>query len=643
MERYKMKRCVHYLIALLPTTYAFSLKDGTVRNATEVQALDAAIRASYLRPPGKLTSFGLPTTDTYTAWPLVYRTWKCEPENTCLRGVVNIACGDAEPTWMYSSVAHLFLESGYSPVHAMSSRGYGENGPTLPDDRPDPLLRHAPFSTHSTDIVADFAEFIRLTHQDTDRDFFLLCHSLGCAVSTAWLQAGLAAEHPFRAVVMNSPAFWPKVPSTYANLPAARQLDLLRSFAESQPTEPAAALGESLSSKLKAPILSEQMWEKDDMYWKYHSSYDSFRRHSNVCNQAGFELAGCTAGISYAYAYAISKMFTDIQYNCIVSDASMALVLQLVVAGYGRVEGGDTVVDNEETYKLCEFHRTSCSSKCTHVSRTRNGMHATLMDVDTVRNTVFNEIIDVFDAHRTGTSPTSTPTPTLTPTLTTRDSVGDYIRSTVWTVAGAEFAAQNDISVVAGGSLTLPQLKEVQSAAATLGVEFSLTEAVDFGHASLYFEYLGGGTVNAPPVPVIVPSAAPTVATRDSVDDYIRSTVWTVAGAEFAAQNGISVVAGGSLTLPQIKEVQSTAETLGLVFSLMEAIDFGYKNALFQSKANPVIIPGKTRNIAFESSVSFIVLITILSVAMLIFTVLAVATYRKYLKPGVAKTRSLVV
>ena len=647
---------------------SFLLKEGVPRSALEAATLDAAIREVYLRDPGKLTQFALPSSATYNSWPMAYRTWGCANGSKCTKGAVNIACGTHEPAWMYNWVAHSFLDSGYGPVHAMSSRGYGENGPVLPAMNPDPLLLHAPFTTHSTDVVADFAEFVRLTRQSPSGKFFLLCHSFGCAVTTAWLQSENAAQTLFQAAVMNSPAFWPKTPAALESTPEAAQISMVQAFASSQPAQTAAALGESTVSKLAAPILSRVEWEADPMYWDKHQSYESFRRRSQVCNSAGFELAGCTAGSSWRYAEEGLELLARVRSaGCIVSDPGMPLVVQLVGNDTGRVAGGETEVDNRATLDLCDMHRSSCASKCTQVTYIRNGMHSTLMDVTSVRNDAFRAIVDVFDAEQ--------------------GALEEFVSATVWTASGTVFASQHNISVDAGSGLTMRQIRAVQNAAATFGVVMDLAGVVSFGYELSYFgatpgqEYFlsdlvwtapgatfagangvlvaTGAALTSAQVEALQAAAAafgltfpmarivelgyaslsaaanvppPSSPLQSSAREYtnletawiaslaVRSTAWTATGAVFAADNGVFVDAGAALTVDHVVAMQSFVELLGVALTLIETIDFGYAIGYFEPTT--VTLEESERG-HFQSSAGFIALVCICSVTAVAFTVLA--------------------
>ena len=393
----------------------FLLKNGMHRSVLDVASLDAAIREVYSHDPGRLTTFTLRSTDTYNEWPLTYRTWECGAEHSCTKGTINIACGSGEPSWIYNWAAHMFMQRGYGPVHAMSLRGSGENGPSLPEENPDPLLLHPPFETHSEDLIVDFQEFVRMTRTASRDRHWAVCHSFGCAVLMAWLQDERARHHPLDGCAMNLPELWPMSSAAFTSLSETVQTALVRTFARSRPSQTAVEAGESAFSQLRSPLLDRTQWEQDPEHSVVYGSYESFVQRSRVCNRAGFDVAGCTAGSSWKYANETRKLCTGIRENgCMSSDARMLLLVQLKRSFLGE-EG--IAADASEAVRRCNYYASSCVSKCTRVS-VHSSLHATVSSEATVLHSALDEITNLFDDHVSQAPVRTQSRPVVSPTVT---------------------------------------------------------------------------------------------------------------------------------------------------------------------------------------------------------------------------------
>merc|ERR1719512_563842 len=95
--------------------------------------------------------------------------------------------GRTEAIRRYDEIMWDFVQMGYSPIFCMDHRGQGESDRLIADPAPG-------YVEHAQDYTIDMREFVaRVTAElagnddDKDKPLFLFCHSMGCAVSFAYL------------------------------------------------------------------------------------------------------------------------------------------------------------------------------------------------------------------------------------------------------------------------------------------------------------------------------------------------------------------------------------------------------------------------------------------------------------------------
>jgi len=418
------------MLTLALLSLGVDLRNGIVRTATELDALNAAVLSAYGSDPGAITTFQLPTENvyipgrdwvpTYSSWPMSFRTWNCTVSSTCDKGAVTISVGNSEQSWLYVNVAKDLIAAGYGPIHAMSHRCYGENGPCYASD-----MRKTPaFSSQTQDVVRDFEEYVRRTRAiSPEKKHFLLCHSLGCLIATKFLQSAVAKELPFNALVYNSGLLWPYIPATYLTngLPALLA-DLAFAAFYSKDTV-ATAFGESTTSRwynTTWPMASDWagLMVGNPLWFTLHSDYVHWNARRTVCTSSvGAEVAGCNTGSTYGYYQYMFDLCSATKHptgGCIAPDNQMAIKMQLV--GTGGAYGTDIVVDNTESAAMCNYHDgTNCLNECSITYVNNGAKHATMLDVSAVRDPVIAEIISVFDANQEVIRPPPSPNPPPSP------------------------------------------------------------------------------------------------------------------------------------------------------------------------------------------------------------------------------------
>jgi lysophospholipase len=293
------------------------------------------------------------------------------------RGAIVIAPDRGELELEYAELIHDLTSEGYS-VYILDHRGNGYSERLLKD-------RSVLHVDHFLDYAADFRKFIdEVVKPETNRDLYLLCHSMGCAAAAPFL-----ASNPrlFRATAMTAPMFELKLTWTER---AGAWLERVGLLPASMSTQPALGNPANDLSLTFEKNLGTGSW------MRFHKERELVLDVEQLATRiAHRRFPVALARPSYHWLAEAQQSLQDLASSELWR--SPTLVLQA---------GRDAFVADAGQTRLCErLAETGC-----RLVRYDDAFHDLLQERDGIRRSVIGEIEGFFESHATETATASSKT-----------------------------------------------------------------------------------------------------------------------------------------------------------------------------------------------------------------------------------------
>jgi len=311
-------------------------------------------------------------------------------------GVVYVP-GSGEPIRKMDEYAATLLRLGYSPIYIYAHRGQGESDRLISNRNRLYIEGPRDFAHDLRAYTEIVAEQRAASEEDKERPLFMVCHSLGGGVATAYMIEEYEAQRSSRYAAVALVAPFVKADSGSFPYFAAQALaNILHALGLGQTDRP---FGGSVTFEETYAVEAFAENKLTHSFTRYSYDRSKCNRYRETLLGADLHPGLCLFGQTVSWVKVLFDMYDDTA-QMFMSSEGKELDVPILLQTAGPPEGTDEYVQNGVASAFCKHSAVTC----TH-SSFPDGKHGLLLETDEIRERLFAEIDEFFVANSGFSSP----------------------------------------------------------------------------------------------------------------------------------------------------------------------------------------------------------------------------------------------